>query len=378
MALFFFVAAVASGCRRLLADDVTAESYEGAPRNLEEIEMHFKAGDWAAHGVLLLEPDGDACASGTGGDATEGEFSGSWDVPEDGCYRVDAHSAGEKCGFSDPVALTIDWCQGRTETLRYQPGADGWTQLGVYPFNKGHHGGITQEEGAVDAFRVVRVKECEKDDAVFGALTIDTDAIEIPEDLAAQIFDKLRKSMGDAQTAFFHPALGRRLSAGEKAMNHVVVDFDTSALGRPFTPTEAAVKDATELICSMLDTVECGHAASFKLDESGSAKKIKPKSDSEKARDRARETHVWQAVTGIFIFSLVAMFGTCVLAQKCAEWNKPEQPTSKSVVVTPKENAEAEDEKKPQVEDDNVSTVTPASIPDSLGSMDDTKAEQQV
>jgi hypothetical protein len=364
MALFFFVAAVASGCRRMLADGVTSEE---APRNLKELSMHFQAGDWAPHGVLLLEADGDVCESGTGGDASDDGLSASWDTPEDGCYRVDAHSAGEECGFNAPVQLSIDWCAGRTQTLKYTPGADGWTALGVFPFHPGHNGGIVQEEGAVDAFRVVKMDNCRMGNPVFGSLTVETDAIEMAEDLAAQLVDKI-ENMGDVLTAFFHPQIKRRLTAGEKAMNHVVIDFDTSKLGTPFKPTDAAVKEATQLVCSLLDTVECGKAASFKLDESGAAKKVAP----------ANVEGVWAVVAGLGLAVLAITAGTAVLAQKCAEANYPEQP--KTVFVTPKEESpeDAVEEKKPQVEDDNVSTVTPTSIPDSLPSMEDTRAEQQV
>merc|ERR1719161_3232452 len=177
MALFFLLATVASGCRRLISESVDAKSI--APRNLEQLDLHFEAGDWAANGVLLLEAEGDACKSGTGGDAHDGEFSASWETPKDGCYRVDAHSAGEQCGFKSPVALTIDWCAGRTETVKYTPGADGWTSIGVFPFHPGNLGGITQEEGRVEKA------------PVFGSLTVDTDADEMPEDLASQLVDKL-------------------------------------------------------------------------------------------------------------------------------------------------------------------------------------------
>jgi hypothetical protein len=83
---------------------------------------------------------------------------------------------------------------------------------------------------------------------------------------------------------------------------------------------------------------------------------------------------VWAVVAALGLAVMAITAGTAVLAQKCAEKNAPEQP--KTVFVTPKEDAT--EEKKPQVEDDNVSTVTPTSIPDSLPSMEDTKSEQQV
>jgi hypothetical protein len=375
MALLFFFATIAAGCRRMLADHVTAEGVE-APRNLEQLDLHFEAGDWAAHGVLLLEADGDVCASGTGGDASDGDFSASWDAPKDGCYRVDAHSAGEQCGFSSPVALNIDWCAGRTETLKYTPGADGWTALGVYPFHPGHFGGVTQKEGAVDAFRVVPVQECKMgENPVFGSITVDTDADEMPEDLAAKLADRVTE-MGDALTAFFHPVIeeNRRLSVGEKPTNHVVVDFDLAKLGAPYTPTEAAVKEATQLICSMLDTVECGHAASFKLDESGDVKKLRPKPSVRGL--------VPYAVAALICVSAIGLaFGVFVIARKHlgARLEAPLPAEPKTVFVTPTKDCEdALDEKKPQVEDDNVSTVTPVSLPDSLPSVEDTAADQQV
>merc|ERR1719311_1643552 len=107
---------------------------------------------------------------------------------------------------------------------------------------------------------------------VFGSLTIDTDATEMPKDLASMIAERV-VNMGDALTAFHHEMPSGRRLQGE--MNHVVVDFDMAKLGSPFTPTDAAVNDAVKLICGMLDTVECGYSASFKLDESGEAKKVR-------------------------------------------------------------------------------------------------------
>jgi hypothetical protein len=363
----------------MLGDGVTAVQTEG-PRSLEAVEMHFEAKDWAANGVLLLEAEGDVCESGTGGDAHDGEFSASWDTPKDGCYRVDAHSAGQKCGFNSPVALTIDWCAGRTETLKYTPGADGWTPLGVFPFHPGNLGGITQEEGAVDAFRLVPVPDCRVEKApVFGSLTVDTDADEMPEDLASQLVDKL-ENMGDALTAFFHPYIEktRRLSGDvdeegaevvAEPSNHVVVDFDIAKLGSQ--PTEAAVQEATQLIFSLLDTVECGHAASFKLDESGDAKTVRPKGDGRGL--------VWLGAASLGMLALVAAgIASAIIARQSADDTAQPKP----VFVTPKEDTTdvIEEEKKPQVEDDNVSTVTPVSLPDSLPSLDgeDNKAEQQV
>jgi hypothetical protein len=359
----------------MLADHVTAEGVE-APRNLEKLDLHFEAGDWAANGVLLLEADGDVCASGTGGDASDGDYSASWDAPKDGCYRVDAHSAGEACGFSSPVSLNIDWCAGRTETLKYTPGADGWTALGVFPFHPGHYGGVTQKEGAVDAFRVVPVQECEMGNPVFGSITVDTDADEMPEDLASQLADRVA-GMGDALTAFFHPLIeeNRRLSVGEKPTNHVVVDFDMSKLGAPYTPTEAAVKEAAQLICGMLDTVECGHAASFKLDESGDVKKLRGK-------PTLRDLVYIASALLIALSAVGIIFIGYILARKHCPMCRPEPSARvepKPVFVTPTKDCEdAVEEKKPQVEDDNVSTVTPVSLPDSLPSVDDTAAEQQV
>lgn len=358
----------------MLSGAVTADGVE-APRNLEELEMHFTAGDWAANGVLVLEADGDVCASGTGGDASDGDFSASWDTPVDGCYRVDAHSAGEECGFGKAVALTIDWCAGRTETLKYTPKADGWTALGVYPFFPGHLGGVTQQEGPVDAFRVVSVPDCKHatlDAARFGSLTIDTDAEEMPDDLASQIAYRVT-NMGDALTAFFHPKIeeNRRLSAGAKSTNHVVVDFDTSKLGAPFAPTEAAVKDATKLICSLLDTVECGQAASFKLDERGDASTMWGKRNV--AVDAAALAGLL-ALAGLALAAARRRFGTARVGGAAAG--------PKTVVVAAKESPELEDaaeERKPDVEDDNASTVTPCSIPDSLPSeAEDLKEDPKV
>jgi hypothetical protein len=165
-------------------------------------------------------------------------------------------------------------------------------------------------------------------------------------------------------TAFFHPEIkeGRRLT-GEKATNQVVVDFDLAKLGSK-TPSDAAVDDAVKLICSMLDTVECGHSASFKLDESGDAKKVK------------KPDPVWPVFLGLA--GLAALVLTCATFLLAKQFMKSSV-EPKTVFVTPKAAEEPVEEKKPRViEDDNVSTATPVSLPDSLPSVDENKAEQVV
>jgi hypothetical protein len=78
-------------------------------------------------------------------------------------------------------------------------------------------------------------------------------------------------------------------------------------------------------------------------------------------------------LAGVFTCAATAMF-----AQQYSQRSASAE--TKTVFVTPKDAAEedAVEEKKPQVEDDNVSTVTPTSIPDSLPSVDDTKDDQVV
>merc|ERR1712146_779477 len=132
-----------------------------------------------------------------------------------------------------------------------------------------------------------------------------------------------------------------------EAMNQVVVDFDLTKLGSPFKPTDAAVSDAVKLICGVLDATECGNAASFKLDESGEAKRV-PSNDA-------------VLPLGFFLAGLVAIVlatGTLVFANQLCESRASAEPP-KTVFVTPKDAAqESVEEKKPQVEDDLKSNMS--------------------
>lgn len=369
------LAATASACRRMLADSVSALDVEAPPRLLEQREMHFSAGDWGANGVLLLEADGSPCASGTNGDAGHGDFSASWDAPEQGCYRVDAHSAGAECGFGSKVTLTIDWCAGRTDTVQYVQTA-GWTPLGVYPFYPGQLSGITQEEGAVDAFRVVALPDCRpKARPVFGSLTLDTDAAEMPANLASQLAQKF-EGLGAVLSASFRPYVEatRRLST----LNHVVVDFDVSKLGA--APTQEQIAKAAEEVCGLLDGhSECGSEISFKLDDSSDVTQIKRKGPrGRKDGDRTLSLLAVLPVAGFFLVCVLA-----VLAKRFVKLQSAPEKTENAAEAAEEgkpagegeevkwDNADvfwdAED-KKPQQEDDNVSTATPVSLPDSLPS----------
>merc|ERR1719335_1550762 len=108
-------------------------------------------------------------------------------------------------------------------------------------------------------------------------------------------------------------------------MNHVVVDFDLGKLGSPI-PTEAAVGDAVELICSLLDTVECGESASFKLDESGDARKV----------TRKKKGMPWAVLAGMAMLALLVTAGGAAIVAKLFSDRKAEP---KTVFVTPKEGA---------------------------------------
>jgi hypothetical protein len=379
-----YLATTAAACRRMLSDSVRAVDAE-APRLLEEREMHFTAGDWGSNGVLLLEAEGSPCASGTGGEAGEGGFSASWDTPERGCYRVDAHSAGADCGFGSEVTLALDWCAGRTDTVQYTQTA-GWTALGVYPFYPGHIGGITQAQGAVDAFRVVALPDCRaRDPPVFGSLTLDTDAEEMPADLASQLAEQVLE-FGDVLSASFRPYFEqtRRLSAS--GLSHVIVDFDLSKLESASMPDKAQISEAAQKVCSLLQTTECATDVSFKLDSSSEVTRVTTKAKGREPKDKASGP--------VMVMPMVAFASVClcvVLASKlrksraaskeehtdvAAEKGKPVFEDDAVDWDTAGEQFWDADEKKPQQEDDNVSTATPVSLPDSLPSLDQNAADR--
>jgi hypothetical protein len=377
--LTLFLATTSSACRRLLADAVSALDVD-APRLLEQREMHFTAGQWGANGVLHLEANGVPCASGTHGDAGDGDFSASWDTPTQGCYRVDAHSAGEECGFGGQVTVTVDWCAGRTDTIQYTQNG-GWTALGIYPFYPGHLSGITQAEGAVDAFRVVAQPNCHpQHQPTFGSLTVDTDADAMPEDLASQLAQQL-VDMGDVLTASFRQASSRRLSGSN--MNHVVIDMDTSRVSH--MPTDDQISEAAQKVCGLLLTTACATDVSFKLDESGEVTRIQKK--KERRVRGAKDVVMMMPMFGFVTVCVLAVLAKKFVTLKPASNETPTpqgqtkgaqeegKPVAEGKAVDwgfPEEEIfwDADEEKKPgEQEDDNVSTATPVSLPDSLPSL---------
>jgi hypothetical protein len=377
--------------------------------------------------VLKLEADGSPCASGTGGTAGNGGFEASWDTETNGCYRVDAHSAGAECGFGANISITIDWCAGRTNTLQYEQNA-GWTPLGIFPFYHGHLGGITQGSGAVDAFRVVKQPDCQMRVPIFGSLTVDTDAEEMPVDLASQLAAMPEVAeMGKVLTASFRPYVEptRRLSATQQ--NHVVIDFDTRETGQLSMPTEAAISEAAQKACTLLATTTCATHVTFKFDSRPEVKTVNPNPPQEepapqevsppevspqevpapkeepapiasapkegdrdgssdvktpKKEEEELERNVDQTTQVVMVMPLALTF-LCfgaVFAKKHAKGQSESKDTAQEQNEAAEEGTPVvdADEKKPQQYDDNASTATPVSLGDSVASLEQNVADQVV
>jgi hypothetical protein len=381
--------------------------------------LNFTAGDFDSHGVLLIDADGSPCATGLGGDAGTGQFRASFEVPERGYYRIDAHSAGQACGGGSEVDIMIDWCRTHTCSGSYTQGK-GWVPLWAGGFLPGHPGGITTK-GGIDAFRVVRVSATDTCYPPFGSLSVDTDAITMPPNMTS-LFQGV-EGLGHALTASFRPQAfrARRLKAGE--VNQVVIDFDMTEVLAPWShfrthwsksdflleklvPDEEQLKMAAKKVCDILDTVECGNVVSFKLEKTAevvshnvthsvvvvndempeaavavvtSTTKTADVKDPEEASNTRTMAKGggdlgMQMIPGIVaVLGLLVVAGATLKVLRTAHQRK--QPEAKDVEEAGREEGVvAKEEKKPEVEDDNASTVTPVSLASS--SLEDMPAEE--
>jgi hypothetical protein len=340
--LVVFLPLAAESCRRLLGDAVTSFSDTGRALG----DGHLSASEFDDNGVLLLEAEGSPCSSAKGGDSDDGRFRVTFDIPEKGCYRVDAHAGGEECGFGGETELTLGWCAGKSSELVYQQ-HQGWTPLGIYPFYTSYKGEILQEEGAVDAFRVVKVSDCEEDpNPLFASIVVESDATELPEDFTVELAKRVEE-FGQALTASLHPSkeLGRRLND----LSTITVDFDMNAKRAPTKQVDETVGE----ICSMLEQTVC--------------RKLEIRYDQQQDVYEKTDwvTIIAVCAVAILFAGLVCLrhpLNACVTSRmgQGQAGSRPSTPKSLTVSAMP------ELEEKPEIEDDNVSTVTPCSIPDSL------------
>jgi hypothetical protein len=344
---------------------------EAATPPLATRELHFPASAWSAHGVLMLEAAGEPCAAGVRGDALEGEFSASWNAPEQGCYRIDAHAAGADCGFGADVALTIDSREGRTEKRLEGTSTTGWKPVGVYGFDPKILAGIMQPEGAVDAFRIIQVprvhETCEMGTPVFGSLTVATNGDSMPQDFASKLYVNQGRSpfpgLGSLLTASIRPysGQGRRLSSGVK--NEIVIDFDTA--GSRDVPTKIQIRDAAFEVCNMLEAKECAQHVSFKSDTTGAS--VEWFSEPEPANP-AKEQECILCANGL-LAPAVIVGSAVVLIVVVATWLLLGR--SEKTPIAPSDSTTFSDraEKKMDTGDDNASTATPDST--TSGKLDD-------
>jgi hypothetical protein len=212
----------------------------------------------------------------------------------------------------------------------------------------------------------------------------------MPVDLASRLAEQIAE-MGDVLTASFRPYVEqtRRLSAG--GLSHVVVDFDLSKLDSASMPDKAQISEAAEKVCSLLQTTECATEVSFKLDSSSEVMRIATKSNA-KARGPKEQGYAPALVMPLVAFALVCVCAVVAKglvklrsASKEAAQEQASGTPEKGQPVYDDNDVEWDtageefwdaDEKKPQQEDDNVSTATPVSLPDSLPSLDQNAADR--
>jgi hypothetical protein len=251
----------------------------------------------------------------------------------------------------------------------------------VYPFSPRQTAGIAQAAGPIDAFRVVKVPTCAAEPAVFGSLAVITDAEGLPQDFESKLYKMLGATshgVGRMLTVSFrsHSGKNRRLSPGN--VNDVVIDFDTAGFGD--LPSRAQMRATAMATCSLLDTKECAQRVSFKSDTTGAAVEIELDLRSPSAPPTEDDWSSQRAAAVVLVFGLVAicssylgyklLFGGLVNNLPC-KW-RSSQPT----VVAPadakpgqSEEIDRDEDKKPEIMEDNASTMTPDSF--TSGRMED-------
>jgi hypothetical protein len=232
--------------------------------------------------------------------------------------------------------------------------------------------------------------------------------------------------LGDALTASFRQQgfRARRLQPGQA--KQIIVDFDMSALLpaeaqnehggndvywsqdkqilRGLMPEAEQLRLAAEQVCKLLDTVECGHVVSFKLDLNGDVvtHKFKPKTvavqsvgiadvmglNREKGNSQSEEDTMFSRMTmrdargsGPMVLGIVSVLGLLITAgvtlkvlKRGCRRNQLE--LGKIPDAAKEFDNRFGDEKKPEVEDDTVSTVTPVSLAHSAISDEDLPADR--
>lgn len=294
-------------------------------------------------------------------------FTSNFTVPAEGCYRIEAHAGAAECGFGGKrdVVLNHHHLEGDLEH-RQTPG---WSSLGIFFFSGDNVPGmVSQQEGLVDAFRVVHV----------GGFPCSQYTAEAPSYAKLVLAAGLGEE-GDehrAKTAFYDAVAGDfswarilDISSGKG-----IVQIDLELIFEE-DKAKAEITDAfVSKLCAALPAPASGCAATAEF-----YIQAKPmRSMGRDGRDRRGDGWSTTSVAVAFVAGAVLMmmmvgqtcWQECKRASRARTWASAltevctkyvqDRKQSKSVTVAPKEP----EQKHGDYDDETCSTVTPHSTKD--------------
>jgi hypothetical protein len=328
------------------------------------------AAEEAWGGVASADAPGDEqCESARGGTFGYGPFSWTYDVQEDGCYRLDASAGAAECGFgSDKQLVEVDWCLGRYSAFAH-PQQEGWTTLGYFHLLETHPPvQLRQASGPVDAFRFVyQGPECASEGGELAQLHVEADF--------DQIVDQ-EQFLQEAEELF---PWARVLGTSKGS---VVMELELKE-----EPTAEMVAASAEALCARVGAGElCAPSAQLRRPNNPVPPKPSPadypRGSGSASRGSPATWYILGPIVGVILavpFLLACINGYNSYRSRKLRAAVVTMPAQKTLAGSADvEQGQEVEEKKPTEIDDNASTATPQSLDRHLEADEQSIPEQSV